>query len=235
MIQLFIVDGGSMDSEMALTILLQNIHDRKDLSNYENRWILHSIYVGLAARRIANELGVDEDFALTIGYMHDIGRMINHKNHVIEGYNYLNDLGFHNVARYCMTHSFIDNIIFSTAGGGPKDRESYNIISNYLDKIRVNVYDNIIQLCDLFCLETGFTTFEKRILDITERKGVYSNSEEHYVNIMKLKSKIEFLMGKTIYELFPEIKKEDLDSIEEDNKKLMVLFKNSNNKIYKKG
>ena len=223
-----------MDSEKALTILLQNIHNRKDLSKYENRWILHSIYVGLAARRIAHEIGVDEDFALTIGYMHDIGRMISHENHVIEGYNYLNSLGFHNVSRYCITHSYIDNIIFSTAGGGPKDSDSYEFINSYLKSIRVNVYDNIIQLCDLFCLETGFTTFEKRILDITERKGVYPNSKEHYNSIIKLKNKMEFIMGKSIYELFPEIKQEDLDRRIDDNKKLMILFNNIDNKIYKK-
>ena len=214
-----------MDSEKALSILLQNIRDFNDLSKPENKWILHSIYVGIAASRIAHELGVDEDFALTIGYMHDIGRMISHKNHVIVGYNYLNNLGYHNVARYCITHSFIDNIIFSTAGGGPKDSESYEFISNYLNSIRVNVYDNIVQLCDLFCLETGFTTFEKRILDITNRKGVYPNSKEHYASIMKLKNKMEFLMGKGIYELFPEIKKEDLDSQLDDEESLMKTFK----------
>lgn len=210
---------------MALGILLQNIKNRKDLAKPENKWILHSIYVGLAARRIAHELGIDEDFALTIGYMHDIGRMINHKNHTIEGYNFLNKLGYHNVARYCLTHSFIDNIIFSTAGGGPKDKDSYDFISNYLDSIRLNVYDNIVQLCDLFCLETGFTTFEKRILDITKRKGVYPNSESHFENIMALKEKMEFMIGRDLYDLFPEIKKEDIESQDDDYEELMELFK----------
>ena len=214
-----------MDSEMALGILLQNIKNRKDLCKPENKWILHSIYVGMAAGRIARELGIDEDFAITIGYMHDIGRMINHKNHPIEGYNYLNRLGYHNVARYCLTHSFIDNSIFSTAGGGPKDKESYEFISNYLNNINVNVYDNIIQLCDLFCLETGFTTFEKRILDITKRKGVFENSISHFDSIMCLKDKIEALMGKKIYSLFPEIQQNDLDNIEKDKELLMDMFK----------
>ena len=215
-----------MDSEKALSILLQNIKSKTDLAKPENKWILHSIYVGLAARRIAHELGVDEDFALTIGYMHDIGRMIDHKDHAMNGYNYLNKLGYHNVARYCLTHSYINNKLFSTAGGGPKNKESYQYISNYLDSIKLNVYDNIVQLCDLFCLETGFTTFEKRILDITKRKGVYPNSLSHFNSIMELKEKMENLMGKKIYDLFPEIKKEDLDSQNDDYEELMELFKN---------
>ena len=68
-----------MDLEKALTILLQNIRNIRDLQKTENKWILHSIYVGLAARRIAEKLSIDDDYALTIGYMHDIGRIIRHK------------------------------------------------------------------------------------------------------------------------------------------------------------
>ena len=199
-----------MDSELAFKILLQNIKSKDELKKPENRWILHSIYVGLAARRIAHELSLDEDFALTIGYMHDIGRSIKHIGHPIEGYLYLLNMGYPEIARYSITHSFINNVVFNTAGGGPNDLESFNFIKKYLDSIEVNIYDNIIQLCDLFCLESGFTTFEKRILDITERKGVFSNSLEHFNNIMNLKSKLETMMRRDIYSLFTEIKKEDL-------------------------
>lgn len=215
-----------MDSKKALEILLQNIACKNDLGKPENRWILHSIYVGLAARRIAHELSLDEDYALTIGYMHDIGRSIKHNGHPIEGYLYLLNMGYPDIARYSITHSFINNVIFSTAGGGPKDLESFNFIKKYLDSIEINIYDNIVQLCDLFCLETGFTTFEKRILDISQRKGVFSNSLEHFNNIMYLKDKIEKMMGKEIYSLFPEIKKEDLENCEFDREKLIKLFEN---------
>ena len=118
-----------MDSELALKILLQNIKTREDLSKPENKWILHSIYVGLAARRIAHELSLDEDFALTIGYMHDIGRSIKHNNHPIEGFLYLNNLGYPEIARYSLTQSFINNITPNTVGNGP-DKDSYEFISN---------------------------------------------------------------------------------------------------------
>ena len=86
-------------------------------------------------------------------------------------------------------------------------------------------YDNIIQLCDLFCSSSGYTTFEKRILDITKRKGVYPNSQEHFEEVMKLKNEIEEMMGIKIYDLFPQIKKEDLDSRKDDYNELMELFK----------
>ncbi len=214
-----------MDSKLALTILLKNIKSNEELSLPENKWILHSIYVGLAARRIAHELSLDEDYALTIGYMHDIGRSIRHNNHPIEGFIYLNNLGYPDIARYSLTHSFINNVIPNTIGSGP-DKESYEYISNYLNSIELNIYDNIVQLCDLFCLETGFTTFERRIIDITMRKGVYKNSLNHLKSIIELKNKIESMMGKEIYSLFPEIKKEDLDSRKDDIKRLLIMFKN---------
>ena len=43
----------------------------------------------------------------------------------------------------------------------------------------------------MFCLDSGFTTIEKRLLDISVRKGVYSNSYEHFCSALSLKSKIE--------------------------------------------
>ncbi len=214
-----------MDSTTALTILFQNIRDIRELMNNDNKWIMHSLYVGQAASTIAKRLNLNADYAETIGYMHDIGRLISHSNHVIEGYKYLDNLGYPDIARYCITHSFVDNIIPNTAGGGP-NKDSYDFINNYLNNITLNIYDNIVQLCDLFCLETGYTTFEKRILDITKRKGVYPNSLEHFKSIMELKNRLENMMGITIYELFPQIKDEDLASQNSDYEELMKLFKN---------
>lgn len=213
-----------MDSKMALTILLQNIKDINDLSKDENKWIMHSLYVGQAASRIAKQLNLDVDYAATIGYLHDIGRIIDHKNHVIEGYKYLDNLGYPDIARYALTHSFIDNKISNTAGGVPKDKESYDFIKNYLDNIELNIYDNIVQLCDLFCLETGYTTFEKRLLDITKRKGVFPNSWEHFKSIMELRDRIESMMDVSIYDLFSQIRQADLDSIDTDYEELKGLF-----------
>ena len=113
-----------MNSSTALTILLQNIRDINDLDKDENKWIMHSLYVGQASGKIAKQLGLDVDFATTIGYMHDIGRIINHANHPIEGYKYLDNLGYPEIGRYSITHSFVNNVINSTIGSGPDD-ESY--------------------------------------------------------------------------------------------------------------
>ncbi len=218
-----------MNSSTALTILLQNIRDINDLDKDENKWIMHSLYVGQASGKIAKRLGLDVDYATTIGYMHDIGRIINHNNHPIEGYKYLDNLGYPEIGRYCLTHSFINNIIPNTIGTGPDD-ESYEYINSFLSSIELNIYDNIVQLCDLFCLETGYTTFEKRILDITKRKGVYENSLTHFESIMELKTKMERLMEIKIYDLFTQIKREDLENVENDRETLFEMFRKGKNK-----
>lgn len=212
-------------SKDAFDILMQDIKNQDDLKKDDNRWVLHSIYVGLATRRIAEKLGLNEEFALIIGYLHDIGRRINHNNHPIEGYYYLKELGYDNIARYSLTHSFLNNDITKTVGTGPQDQNCYQFINDYLNNVNKDVFDNILHLCDLMCLETGFTTIEKRILDVTRRKGISENSYSHYMDLMDFKSWLEIEIRSDLYDLFPEIKKEDLESRLLDKQLLLNLIK----------
>ena len=207
----------------ALDLLFSNTNI-KDLNKPENRWIKHSIFVGLAARRIAEQLNLNDTYALIIGYLHDIGRKIDHNNHPIEGYKYLNDLGYPDIARYSLTHSFYNADIKNTIGTGPDTKEKYDFINNYLQSIKPSIFDNLIHLCDLFCLDTGFTTIEKRTLDIMERKGVSENFLKHYNDIMDFKTWIELTIKKDFYDLFKEIKKEELVSKDEDYQKIKTLY-----------
>ena len=141
-----------LTSEEAYKLLIENvINDRSDLEKLENRWIWHCIYVAQAAERIAKRLNLDSDYAMALGYIHDIGRKIDHFNHPLEGYQYMKKKGYESAARICLTHSFIDNDILMTAGGGPKNPVVYSKIKDFLAKNPPNIYDNIIQMCDLFC------------------------------------------------------------------------------------
>ena len=213
----------------ALNLLLDDI-DLKDINNPENKWIKHSIYVGLAARRIADSLDLNDNYALIIGYLHDIGRKINHNNHPIDGYKYLKELGYDEIARYSLTHSFYDCKIKNTIGLGPDTKEKYDYINNYLNSIHPSIYDNIVHLCDLFCLETGFTTIEKRMLDVISRKGMSDNFLNYYNNIQDFKKWIEMTIKRNLYDLFPEIKKEDLKNQQEDYEKIRKLYFNRTKK-----
>lgn len=243
-----------LDSNTAKKLLYKDvINDESELALDKNRWVRHCLYVGYGAGRIANAINnnwmnyeyfrdyiknngpLDVDYATSLGYIHDIGRKISHPEHTTEGYKYLCNLGYSDEAKITLTHSFIDNDINNSADGVTGE-DRYNFINEYLHSVDLTPYDTIIQLCDLFCLETGFTTVERRLLDITKRKGIYKNSLLHFNKTMELLKRFEldddyqeilsmaYKIDKEdigFYSIFPEISKEVLDKKDEDREELL--------------
>lgn len=250
-----------LTSDVALNLLCKDvILKNEDINEYKNRWIRHCIFVGIAAGRIVRFLNnnrgnyskffglypeteeLDEDYAISLGYVHDIGRKISHPNHTIMGYHYLMDAGYENEAGIALTHSFIDNDINNSADA-VQGEDRYKFINSYLTTHEVTPYDNIVQLCDLFCLETGFTTVERRLLDIASRKSIYENSRHHLDKTMELLSRFELdsdykrIMALELgvddayfsfYQNFPEISDDVLSSAREDYQRLVKLIEDSN-------
>ena len=78
---------------------LMLLNDCKGMAKNDD-WILHSICVGDTAGIIAKALNLDEDYAKTLGYIHDIGKRFGCNSyegvipHAINGYNYLKSLGY---------------------------------------------------------------------------------------------------------------------------------------------
>lgn len=244
----------NINSEEAKRLLYKDvITSDEELSLDKNRWVRHSLYVGEAAGRIAQAINnnwmnyeyfrdyikengpLDVDYAKSLGYLHDIGRKISHPEHTTEGYKYLCKLGYNEEASITLTHSFIDNDINNSADG-VSGEDRYNFINDYLHRVDLTPYDSIVQLCDLFCLETGFTTVERRLLDIAKRKGIYKNSLLHFNKTMELLSRFEldddyqeilclaYGINKgdiNFYSLFPEISKEVLDKKDDDREELL--------------
>lgn len=230
-----------LNAQTALDLLFKDVINKKeDLGEDKNRWVRHCIYVGIAAGRIAEKLGLDVDYAIALGYIHDVGRKISHPNHTIDGYHYMVEHGYTEEARSCLTHSFIDNNINNAADKVSGPQERYDFMNGFLQSVEITPYDNIVQMCDLFCLETGFTTVEKRMLDIYVRKGIYDTTRPHFDKIMELKKRLEDKMGCSLYDLFPEISPAMLESINDDRKEIMECFNNFENsnseqKLVKKG
>lgn len=218
-------------SDEAYKLLIKDvIFSDSDYQKKENRWINHCIYTGLGAERIATYLGIDSDYAKALGYIHDIGRKINHVKHTTEGYKYMQENNYPEAAKICLTHSFVNNDIEAVAGGSLQGIRAYDYINNFLMTNPCTIYDNIIQMCDLFCLETGFTTVEKRMLDITKRKGVHSNSKYHWNQVKLLRTDLESMLGCNLYDLFPEMVT-DIETETEDRNNLEEML---NQKIKKK-
>ncbi len=246
-----------LESDVALELLCKDVIRKSgDINAYENRWVRHCIFVGIAAGRIARNLNnnrgnyteffklfpdveeLDEDYAISLGYVHDIGRKIDHPKHTTEGYKYLMEAGYEIEAGIALTHSFIDNDINNSADP-VSGEDRYKFINDYLHSVELTPYDNIVQLCDLFCLETGFTTVERRLLDITSRKGLYENSRLHLNKTMELLHRFELdpdykkIMAQELgvpesnfsfYSMFPEISAEELNAAYEDYKSLVKLI-----------
>ena len=82
-----------------------------------NGWIYHSICVGNTAAVIAKALVLNEELAKTLGYIHDIGKSVGEfKKHVMNGYNYLKELGYdEEYCNICLTHSYLNNDVYCTA------------------------------------------------------------------------------------------------------------------------
>lgn len=167
-------------------------------------WINHSICVGKSAGIIANALNLDIELAQTLGYIHDIGKSIGpFKWHVINGYNYLKELGYDNVyCNICLTHSYLNNDVYCTAGGIPQE---IPFRTEFIKNHEYTIYEKIINICDLMCTNV-VNTIDKRLIDIMIRRGTYENTQYHIKETYKLKHYFDEKLGYNLYDLFPEIK-----------------------------
>lgn len=177
----------------------------------DDRWIGHSICVGDSAGRIAKALqdkgiDVDVDKAITLGYLHDIGKYNGESaGHVMRGYEYLKEKGYDDeYCNICLTHSYLNNDTLCTAGGIPGDMP---FRTEFIKNHEYTIEEKIINLCDLMCPQSGIVyTIDKRLIDIMIRRGAYSNTQYHIKETMKLKEYLDNLLGFNLYDLFPEIK-----------------------------
>ncbi len=181
--------------------------------NYKEnkRWIEHSICVGNCAGIIAKNLNLDEDYAKTLGYIHDIGKSFNEHDgvfpHAINGYNYIKELGYdEKYAGICIKHSFLNNdidCISNDRDETDKSNKHYNFVNEYI-KDEYTIYEKIINLCDLMCTHK-ILTIDKRMMDLLVRHGVFAKTHYHIVETIKLKEYFDKLLGYNLYSLFPEI------------------------------
>ena len=197
---------------------LTSIEARKILENARSKaestgWIEHSICVGDSAGRIAEALkkkgyDLDIDKAITLGYIHDIGKMVGpFHEHVMNGYEYMKKQGYdEEYCNICLTHSYLNNDVVCTAGG-VLNPEKDPFITEFVKKHKYSIEEKIINLCDLMCPPGGKVyTIDKRLIDLILRRGAHDNTQYHVTEAYKLKTYFDNLLGYNLYDLFPEIK-----------------------------
>ena len=170
-------------------------------------WEQHSLSVAENARRIAARAGLDPERAYVFGLMHDIGRRagVSGIRHIFDGADYMRSLNEPEIARICLTHSFPLPDAGSFIGKYDCTDEQLAFLRAYLQSIRFDPYDLLIQLCDAISLPNGACIMEKRLVDVALRHGLPPFTLDKWRAFMKAKAYFDELCGVSIYELLPGV------------------------------
>lgn len=174
-------------------------------------WREHSYAVAQAAEKIARAVNenasssdnttplLNPDFAYTCGLLHDIGRQMGYTYmaHVYDGYHFLKNLGYDQLAKICLTHSFNLHIIDDYIGKIDITDTQYEELKNLLAATEYDDYDRLIQLLDSTCGADGTKNMEDRMNDVKQRYGYYP--EGKWNKNFELKEYFEKLMGRELY------------------------------------
>ncbi len=180
--------------DKAYDIISDGYHlgSKRNGSYYASSWVEHSLYEGHVASILAHKMGLDEDTAMKLGILHDIGRKFDHSFfHTIKGFEYLTAMGFEKEAICCLTHSFLPVLEEDTLRGNRcaccdpalegfsvdengrgvfKDNSMKDDMTLFLEKYNYNSYDIILNIADLMATSNGITSPYERMLDIYSRK-----------------------------------------------------------------
>lgn len=164
-------------------------------------WGAHSRTAAHCAEKIAAACGLDPEKAYVLGLLHDIGRRYGkrHLGHVSDGYTYMMSLGYDEVARICLSHSFNDQSLADYVGNRDTSPEETALIETELTAMVYDEYDRLIQLCDSLAGAEGVLDIEERMADVKRRYGAYPQNK--WDRNLALKRHFEELAGQDIYEI----------------------------------
>mgnify|MGYP003424028601 FL=1 len=162
-------------------------------------WGNHCRLVAHCAKSIAAACGLNAEKAYVCGLLHDIGRRfgVRHLGHVSDGYSYMMSLGFDEVAKICLTHSFSSNNTDDYIGKFDTTEDELKLIQEKLKDIEFDDYDRLIQLCDSLATGEAIMKIEDRMNDVKNRYGFYPKSK--WNKNLEIKAYFEQKIGKDIY------------------------------------
>lgn len=173
---------------------------RDGLKSNPGPWGRHCLTVAHCAEKIAAKCGdMDDEKAYILGLLHDIGRKygVRHLGHVSDGYSYMKKLGYDEVAKICLTHSFSNHTVEDYIGNFDVSEEELALIKSELAAVDYDEYDVLIQLCDALAGADGVLDIEERMSDVKKRYGSYP--QEKWDTNIKLKQYFEDKMQESIY------------------------------------
>ena len=163
-------------------------------------WGRHCLTAAHCAEKIASACGdMDSEKAYILGLLHDIGRKFGtrHLGHVSDGYTYMKSLGYDEVAKICLTHSFNTHTVAEYIGKFDVSQEELTLIKNKLVETVYDEYDLLIQLCDSLAGADGVLDIEERMNDVKRRYGSYP--QDKWDSNIELMHYFEKRMNQNIY------------------------------------
>lgn len=165
-------------------------------------WGNHSRVTAKCAEKIAALCeDMDAKKAYILGLLHDIGRKfgVKHMGHIYDGYHYMLDLGYDEVAKICLTHSFCIQNVQDYIGNFDITEEQQKELADALANSIYDDYDYLIQLCDSLAGADGVIDMEVRMADVKRRYGSYP--QDKWERNLYLRKMFEEKTGKNIYEI----------------------------------
>lgn len=171
-------------------------------------WVAHVRNVALAAKLIASRHpDLDEKAVYIMGLMHDIGRREGRTGmrHTLDGYLFMQKLGYEDAARICLTHSFAYKDPRSGLGRWDVSEEEYQFVKDFLSSTTFTPYDHLLQLCDAIALSEGICLMEKRLMDAALRLGINEVTPLKWQALFEIKRYFEDVIGCSIYSILPGV------------------------------
>ena len=112
-------------------------------------------------------------------------------------YTYMMRIGYDEVAKICLTHSFNNHTVDEYIGKLDVSGEEMEMIKTELARTVYDDYDRLIQLCDSLAGAEGVLDIEDRMNDVKKRYGFYP--QKKWDSNMRLKQYFEEKMKKDIY------------------------------------
>ena len=167
-------------------------------------WGDHSRYTALACERIAHKCpDLSPEDAYCYGLLHDIGRHagVTGEKHLIDGYRYCMSCGWEKAAQICITHAFMIQNIDSSIGRFDVLDGEYQFMKAFINGVKYDDYDLLVQLCDALALPSGFCLLEKRFVDVALRYGFHPAMLPRWKKTLEIKEYFERKAGCSIYML----------------------------------
>lgn len=171
----------------------------------EEEFVVHTKNVAESAEKIASRTSyLNPEKAYILGLLHDQGKRIDEKStnkfHGKDGYEQMLEMGYKEVAKVCLTHTFPTKEFNSEDFWYPKEWQDW--IRKELENVEYDDYDRLIQFCDKIAEGLTMISIEERANKIVSRYGLGKEVLEQLIlEGMQLKKYFDDLCGEDVYKI----------------------------------